>query len=292
MDYGKEAYFKISELERLMSNNQALSVSGLPFSRECPSGKKTALATYSGGSALIIVSVTSTGTGGIDIYYNDMRVSGVASGGTATTVFTSNEGGTLELLPAEGVTVTDAYVSAFGNKCGFDPRLTRIAADSCNNGVYAVIMTDGPEVWKLNGDSFTSIVRLGASVDFDIACSDNGTLLAYIDSDGCGMLHILYGRSAIAGYGCRKIATTAIKNGWAVATYDGSRVEVTRYDRNLEVKEKAIVRTSKTVTGIGFVKHADSLCLTVSDNGRNLILVSSDEAFADLFGRVTVEHGI
>lgn len=290
MDYGKEAYFKISELERLISNNQSFSVSGLPFSRECPSGQKTAIATYSGGAAMIIVSVTSTGTGGVDIYYGGMRVSGVASGGTATTVFTSDGSGTLEILPASGVNVTDVYVSAFGTKCGFEPNMVRIAADSYGGNVYAAYISDCLEVYKLEDGNFVSVYRTGGTaIDFDIACSDNGTLLAYVGFNDNLIVKLLNDDSIAFMDGVyRKVAVTATTNGWAVATYDGSRVVVTRYDENLTPLESVTVRSSKTVTGIGFVKHADSLCLTVTDNGRNLICASFDEAFADLTVQLTV----
>ncbi len=289
MDYDKETYFKISELERLIGNTQSLGVSGVPYMNGCPSGRKTTVATYTGGSALIIVSASSTGSGGIDVYFAGMRVSGLASGGTATTVFTATDGGEIELLPAVGVTVGDVYVSAFGTKCGFDAKAVHIAADFYGSNAYAAYASDKLEVHSLSSGAFTPLYYALIASDFDVACSGERTLIAFINGDGVGILTTIDAESSATLGKCAKIAATATDGGWAVAAYDGTLVTVTRYGFDLTPLESTVVRSSNNVTGMCFIKHADVLSLIISDNNRNILCISSDEAHAEASASVTVE---
>ncbi len=288
MDYEKETYFKISELERLISGNRNFGVSGIPFRSDCPAGIRTTVAEYTGGSALFTVTVTSEGSGGIDVYFGGMRVGSVASGGTATAVFTAAGGGNVELRPALGVTVGDVYVSAFGVGCDFHSDIVPIAADGGEGGAYAAYSAEGSlRAFRLDGSDFVPVFEISGATAFDIACRSGETVVAYI-SEGKARLSALDGRGALIGDG-RDIAITATDGGWVAAVYDGTEVYAVRLDGDLVPLERVTVKASGSVAGMRFIKHSDVLRLIISDGVRNVMSVAGDEAYADLSLRFRVE---
>lgn len=291
MNYGREAYEKATELERRLSGASSFGVSGIPFALECPPNEKTTVAVYTGGAALVLVSITSVGEGEVDVLFDGLRVGGVPAGGAATAVFAASGAGKVEVLPGENVTVRSAFVSAFGTACAFDENVSPLAADGSDGNVVAALPTGGLSIFRSEGGAFVRVCELGAADDFDIALGANGDIAVGMTNADGGLLLLL--RDGVpAGNvvlpGCRLVSVTGETDGYTAAFYDGNRIVVSRLNADFERTESVTAHTSKTVGRVRLIKHSPTPCAAITDGGKNFVRASAAEARVTLHAPIAV----
>lgn len=274
MDYGKEAYSLVTELERRLSGGALSLTSAATVSDvECPPDKTTAIAEYTGGAAIVTVTVTSTGEGNIVVALGGAEQGVASAGGTHTLAFAASENGRVTLTPDSGVTVVAASVSAVGTNCAFLSSRTGFAADTGGTQIYAAACDDGLRVQRLIGGAFTQVAVLAEATDFDLAGTERGVLVASTDGSRGTLALIESGvitRSAEIE-GCRRIAAARVSGGFAVAAFDGKRVTVRMYDDGLTECESSRAHGSPAVDRLAFVKGGALPALALGDGGKVLV---------------------
>lgn len=110
MDYGKDALMRVTELTDRLGSYRPKAVR--TTCNAVPANG--AVAEYSGYAAILILTLTSTGSGEITVKFGGEDVCTVTAGGTSVAAFTVDSGGTVALSVPNGVTVSAVTVSAYG----------------------------------------------------------------------------------------------------------------------------------------------------------------------------------
>lgn len=274
MDYGREAYSLATELERrLGSASMSFSAVRTEFNGECPSGATTKIAQYNGGAALIVLSVTSSGEGSIDVMLGGAKTGELQAGGTFTFAFAAAETGVIALTPTDGVTVSSVTVSAVGSKCAFAETENAFAACERQGTAYALENSDGLRLKKWEVEGFTDLARFAESEDFDIAASPDGILVAACDGRGnCTLTMYSLGKLRYSATvpDCRRVSLSYNGGGFDVGAYDGRRVRVVRYSSDLLPLESARVHGSTSVDKLALVKGSTFPSILINDGGKVL----------------------
>lgn len=268
MDYGKEAYYKATELESRVTTlaNNTLTTNGLTVS----SGGD--VATYTGGSALIAVSVSSTGSGEIIIYFAGGEKGRIQAGGSGSFVFAVTSSGVVRLEVPEGVTLTSANISALGVSTSFTSEGTRIVADGSGNRIFAATSENGVTVYSYDGSKFAKVAQLAGS-NFDIAVTDSHVFVATVLGDNVAVLK-LNGSVIEASYMVSSAKmVTLISDGTSLilAEYDGNKVTAKRLTYELYPIDSTRTHSSSSVTALSFVRNSQPPVLGLTDSGKTLI---------------------
>ena len=285
MDYAKEAYSLATELERKLSGTQSsFSASGTTFTGQCPAGTATEVARYTGGAALLVLTVTSEGEGGCDVLCGGVKTGRVQSGGSFPFVFAVSEAASISLLPAGGVTVTGVTVSAVGTNSAFADGGGKFAADARGIEVYAAENKDGLRLKRfMNRGKFEDAAVFAAASDFDVAASPTGALVAACDGKGnCSLFHVSRSGEVItaATDNCLRVAVAYTGYGYAVAAFDGRKVKFTVYGEDLSPRESSRAHGSPSVDKLALVKGKAFPSLVIEDGGKVLVRPPAPESRA------------
>lgn len=290
MDYGKEAYALASELERRMSGaGAAFKAASTVFAGACPAAQTTNVAEYTGGAALLVLTVVSDGEGGCDVLMNGVKAGVVRAGGAFPCVFAAEGAGTVALRPDDGVTVRSVTLSAAGTDCAFVSASAPFAADAVYGVVYGLENADGLRLSRLTAAGPTPLAVFAEAEDFDVAACDEGALVAACakgNGELCLVADGLVRHSAVIG-DCLRIAAAFTGDGFVVAAYDGRKVRVTGYTADLTPLESTRAHASSTVDKLALVKGAAFPTLALGDGGKILVRRAAAETLAR--GRVACD---
>ena len=252
MDYGKEAYIKVTELEQRVNSSPA------KVSRVTSNGAVV----YDGGAGILSVSLNEEGAHAV-VYFDGTKMGEVSHGGSLAFVVTASG----EITTDSGAEMT---VCAYGAGT-LSATLAKIVADEADGVIYACYL-DGDLVLCKGTDSFTEIARTSPADDYDIAVGGGRILIGAVragevslelrsDSEALGSLSLGRGNN---------VAVTATESGWLVAVFDGDKVDVTSYASDLTVTESLTVHRSATTNALAFVKGG-STTLAVRDGERVIV---------------------
>lgn len=277
MNYGKEAYCKISELENLINSGRQ-TASTVSETYDAEKGGRQTVAVYVGGNALISVTVDSEGAGRAQIYFGGAKAADVTAGGTSCVTFAVGGDGTVEIGADEGVTVKNVVVAVIGCGTLSGTATGKLVADECNGKIYAAAKKDGSlKLYGVEGGALTELCDIGDADDFDI-CAEDGALTVVTAARGkCSVVRDVGGTlyCAVSGGGSA-VAIDRDSCGLVFARYDGRRVTVTRLSDELKTLASASCHGSPSVSGIAFVKRSPRARLIVSDGGKNLLRSADD----------------
>lgn len=281
MDYGKEAYCKVSELEALINSDRQTASSATGVYDPAKGGRQT-VAAYEGGNALVSVTVNSEGAGKVRVYFGGAKASDIAAGGTSCVTFAVSGSGDVEVDADESVTVTDVSVAVIGNGALSFSDNGKLTADSCAEKTYAAALKDGSlKLYLLTDGVFCEVFDVGRADDFDICAEENALTLVTARGGKSTITRITDERLFCAAMdGGSAVAIDRDDQGLVAARYDGKRVTVTRLSDELGVLGSTSCHGSPSADALTFVKHSPRARLIVSDGGKNLLRTSDDSGGA------------
>lgn len=290
MDYGKEAYYKISELEKLINSGRQ-KASSVSETYDGEKGGRQTVAVYEGGNALISVTVCSEGSGSVRIYFGGAKAADVGAGGTACVTFTAGGSGNVEAETDEGVKIISVSASAIGGGLLKETNVGKLVADYRAGKIYAAAKKDGSvRLYGLSENVFEEIFDIGVADDFDICAEENALTYVTASSCKCSVVRIENGKLFCAVFdGGSSVAIDRDGNGLVLARYDGRRVTVTRLSDRLKTLRSTSCHGSPSASGLAFVRHSPCARLIVSDGGKNLLrnLDESGGSYVKMGCRIT-----
>lgn len=295
MNYGKEAYCKVGELESLIyaGRQKASSVSDVYDSGK--SGRQT-VAAYEGGNALISVTVSSEGVGKVRVYFGGAKAAEAVAGGTSCVTFAVSGSGKAEADADEGVEITSVSVSAIGAGTLSAEKTDKLVADSAAGKTYATARKDGSlRLYSLSDGVFTEVFDMGETDDFDVCVEDDALTLVTSGGGKSVVTRIADDSLACAVFaGGSAVAVDRDAHGLVLALYDGRRVTVTRLSDALGAIRSTACHGSPSVDALAFVKGGDVARLVTSDGGKNLLRTpdESGESYVKIKCAVTAEEEI